>query len=141
MSRDSVATAVQIVGEAAGNAAPFSSGAFNLSSRSMTTAAVSWDPVPVWSSASTQQTPDLTPILQEIVNGSGWASGQAIVLVLSGTERAYSRSRMMAISAGAPILHVEYTLAPGSTIVANLTVASGADDVEEFVSNGLDDFG
>ena len=104
---DSVPTAVQIVGEAAANAAPFGSEAFNLSSRPMTTAAVTWDPIPVWSGVGTHQTPSLATIVQEIVNGSGWAAGQAMVLVLSGTgERtavSYDGDPL-----AAPGLHVEY---------------------------------
>ena len=53
------------------------------------------------------RTPDLSPIIQEIVNRSGWGSGGAIAFLITGTGHrtavTYDGS-----AAGAPLLHVEY---------------------------------
>jgi hypothetical protein len=56
-----------------------------------------------------QQTPDLQAVIQEIVNRSGWASGNAIAVVVNGTGRrtaqAFDSSQL-----GAPLLHIDYTI-------------------------------
>jgi len=32
-----------------------------------------------------QQTPNLAPVIQEVINRPGWASGNALTIVLTGT--------------------------------------------------------
>jgi hypothetical protein len=76
---------LEIVGEAADDAAPFTGALNDLSSR-LTTSSINWVP-PGWvadASGAAQQTPDLTLILQEIVDRPGWAQGNAIVLLVTG---------------------------------------------------------
>ena len=55
-----------------------------------------------------RDTPDLGAVVQEIVSRPGWAAGNAVVLIVSGTghrtARAYDGK-----PAGAPVLHLEYT--------------------------------
>jgi hypothetical protein len=53
-----------------------------------------------------QRTPNLAPVLQEVVDRPGWTSGQAVVLVVSG-----SGTRVAEAFDGtfAPVLHIEYT--------------------------------
>lgn len=83
------ATTLAIIGEAADNAAPFTTTPFNLSSRNATMAAVGWNP-PAWAvnqSGAAQRTPELKTIIQEIVNRAGWQSGNALALQLSGVGR------------------------------------------------------
>jgi hypothetical protein len=104
------ATTLSIRGQAADNALTFSS-ATKMSTRSRTTAAIAWTPSP-WTLVSeagvNQRTPDLTPVVQEIVGRPGWASGNALALIITGTghrtARAYDGK-----PAGAPLLHLEYT--------------------------------
>ena len=96
---------------ASDDAPAFSSASFDLSSRATTTAAAVWAP-PAWATVGDagldQRSVDLAPVLQEIVDRPGWAAGQALVLLISGSgERvadAYDGS-----PSGAPLLHVEYT--------------------------------
>lgn len=96
-----------VQGEASDNPPPFGSPA----SRSRTMASVAWTPPP-WNTVSEagpdQRTPNLAPILQEIVNRPGWTSGNAIVLLVTGsgtrTAEAYDGQ-----SGAAPLLHVVYT--------------------------------
>ena len=81
-------TQLTIAGEASDNAATFTGTASNISSRSRTTATVAWAPVPwttVNEAGANQRTPNLASIVQQIVNRPGWASGNAMVLVITGT--------------------------------------------------------
>lgn len=55
----------------------------NISSRTPTAASVAWNNVPAWTvvraEGPDQRTPQLAPILQEIVNQESWARGNAVV--------------------------------------------------------------
>ena len=53
-----------------------------------------------------QRTPDLTPVLAEIVARPGWASGNAMVLIFTGSG---TRTAEAFDGTFAPVLHVEYT--------------------------------
>jgi hypothetical protein len=107
----STATALTIQGQAIDNAPQFVATTGNISSRTRTAASVPWSPV-VWpvvgAAGPDQRTPDLTRIIQEIVNRTGWSAGNSLVIIIAGTgERvaeAYDRQ-----TGGAPLLHVEYT--------------------------------
>ncbi len=82
-------------GENTDNALTFSNDDYNISSRTKTTASVSWSPAP-WENANEtsviQKTIDLSPIIQEIVNREGFVSGNSIAFIIqgSGTRRAFS---------------------------------------------------
>jgi hypothetical protein len=104
------ATDLIIQGEAVNNAATFTSSTHNVSARRRTTVEVRWVP-PVWTRVSdagvAQRTPDIAPVIQEIVNRLGWKAGNALVLIITGsgtrTAESYEGDR-----SGAPLLHVEY---------------------------------
>jgi len=105
---DSVATSVTITGEMADNAAAFSTDDYNLTNRAQTTANVTWNNIQPWNVTSQKhQTPDLTAIVQEVVNRSGWAAGNSMVFIIDGdgTRRAEAYDGE---SANAPLLHVEF---------------------------------
>ena len=120
-------TSLVFAGQAADNAATFSSTKFSLSSRPRTAATVGWSPA-AWLSGETgpnERTPDLRTVIQEIVSRPGWASGNALVVVVTGTghRTAYSFDGK---ATAAPLLHVEYTTGtppPDSPPVAHLTVS------------------
>ena len=73
-----------IQGQLIANAPAFLSTANDISNRTTRTKAqVKWA-VENWTTvAAKSKTPDLSPILQELVNQTGWASGNAIVLIFS----------------------------------------------------------
>ena len=81
----STAVSVRIYGQAADNAATFTTTAFNITGRPKTTAFVDWAIPAFTASARTaaQQTPDLTTIIQEIVDRGSWTSGNAIAFMLA----------------------------------------------------------
>ncbi|HZN38536.1 MAG TPA: hypothetical protein VFD82_07010 [Planctomycetota bacterium] len=84
----STATQLTIAGQASDNAPGFLTSAANISSRPRTTATVGWAPVPwtiVNEAGPNQRTPNLSIIVQEIVNRPGWSYGNAMVLVITGT--------------------------------------------------------
>jgi Calcineurin-like phosphoesterase len=103
----SAAAALSIQGEAAANAAPFVRTTGSLSARPRTAVAVAWSP-PAWvafEAGPSERTPDLAPVLQAIVDGPGWASGNALALILTGTG---TRSADSFEGGFGPQLHVEF---------------------------------
>jgi hypothetical protein len=113
---NTVPTTVTIEGEDNDSASPFMAKSRNITSRLRTLAAVSWAP-PVWVGGGVagpeQRTPDLSAVIQEIVDRPGWGNGQSLGLILttSGNRHALSYDGN---PTAAPLLHVEYTLAPAS---------------------------
>jgi Bacterial Ig domain len=105
----SVATNLTVGGEASDNALPFTNKKFNVSSRPDTTASVPWTP-PAWNvvgeAGSAQRTPSLSAVVQEIVSRPGWGTGNALVLVITGSGKRVAEP----FEAGfPPVLHIEYT--------------------------------
>lgn len=85
---NSGATSLTIKGQAADNAATFTTASNNISSRATTTASVSWTPAAwntVGAAGADQQTPDLKDIVQEIVNRTGWAANNGMAIIITGT--------------------------------------------------------
>ncbi|MBN1952185.1 MAG: T9SS type A sorting domain-containing protein [Bacteroidales bacterium] len=76
---------VTIYGEATGNSEEFAEDEA-LSDRTATTASVSWDIVDPWTIWQAYETPDLTSIIQEIVNLEAWESGNALTIFIQGNE-------------------------------------------------------
>lgn len=77
-----------IFGEDADNATAFTATNGNLSGRTTTTATVAWTPLDWEASGAAgpaERTPSVSLILQEIIGRGGWASGNAVVLLISGT--------------------------------------------------------
>ncbi|MEM7392107.1 MAG: hypothetical protein AAF492_07125 [Verrucomicrobiota bacterium] len=76
-------------GEAQDDSAAFRDVPFNISARPTTAASVDWDP-PNWDNAfeigPAQRTPDLSAIIQEIVDRPGWAAGQALSVFVRGNS-------------------------------------------------------
>ncbi len=101
-------TSLMIQAEAIDNAPTFTTVKFNVSSRPRTAASVSWSP-PAWTTvnerAAAQQTPNLAPVIQEIVNRPGWTPNNALVLVITGSGR---RTAEAFEGSYAPLLHLEY---------------------------------
>jgi uncharacterized protein YjiK len=113
----SEATSLTIQGQAVDNAPTFVASSQNVSSRPRTAASAGWSPA-AWTTANevgpNQQTPNLAAVIQEIVNRPGWAGGNSLVIIITGTghrtARAYDGE-----AAGAPLLHVEYGPASSNT--------------------------
>jgi len=80
---------VTIRGEAIADAATYSETNFDISGRSLSTAEVLWSGIPAWTleheAGPDQRTPDISPIVEEIIAQPGWQAGNAMAFVLSGT--------------------------------------------------------
>ncbi|MHC4121048.1 MAG: discoidin domain-containing protein [Planctomycetota bacterium] len=104
-----------IEGELSPNPATFSSTLGDISSRPTTTAQVVWD-IPQWMTVHAkgpeERTPDISSIIQEIVNQDGW-TGNAIVLMFRDNPAKPSQGTREAESVDgntseAPLLHISY---------------------------------
>ena len=82
-------TNLSIWGEKRSNTSIFSNSDDDISSRPKTDAEITWNAVPTWGTIDeegvAQQTPDLTAILQEIIDQPAWLSGNAMVFIFEGS--------------------------------------------------------
>lgn len=105
------APALVIRGQKTTNAAAFSNSDDNISNRrsSSTSATVNWSPT-AWSGGTAYDSPDVTTVLQELVNQTGWSENSAPVFVVDGANvNARRRAQSYDGSAGsAPKLTVTY---------------------------------
>jgi len=121
-------------GEAVDNAAAFSDAAFDISSRPTTSAEASWD-WPEWltedEEGPDQQTSDIAAVIQELVDRPGWASGNSLALIITGSGENCAEAFEGEADA-APLLHVEFTSAQDQDPEAanSPSPADGAIDVE-----------
>lgn len=98
-----------VSGEATGSAATFQTATNNISNRQKTQHLVNWLPAS-WSSGQAkraQRTPDLSPVIQEIISQSEWNNFNAIALFIEGTgvRSAFTEA---SCSDAAPELIIEY---------------------------------
>ena len=74
--------------ELSDNASEFSLEQSNLSNRTTSSNQVTWSSIPLWTNegdnGTDQQTPNLSSIIQEVVNRSGWNQGNAAVFLIEG---------------------------------------------------------
>ncbi len=118
---------INIYGEAANNPAVFSTSAYNISNRNASTASVTWSPG-CWEAGATgleQRTADISSIVQETVNRSGWASGNKMVFILENDNdtvrrQAYSYHGCNPLKRKLTRLIIEYSPSP-SALVSNPT--------------------
>lgn len=103
---------VSISAEAVDSAPPFSEATGDISSRATTSTAVRWS-IPAWSAGeagSSQRTPDLAAVLQEIIDRPGWRFGSPVAFVFTavgpGEREATSAD---AVPGEGVRLYVEYT--------------------------------
>ncbi len=121
-------TNLTIDGEASDDASRFSSNpGQKVSDRTLTTpaVAVTWDNVTAWVAGEQHQSPNLSSIVQEIVGGPGWSSGNSMAFIIGGVGERIAKARQF--DAGlAPLLHIEYTSA-----AVEVRVSAYDDDAEE----------
>ena len=107
-------TTLTVRGEKSANPGAFIGTLNNITSRTPTTASVPWVPAgwpTIGAAGLDQRTPDLTAVIQEIVDQGLWASGNSLVIVVTGTGERVAES-FNGDPAGAPVLHVEFSIAP-----------------------------
>ncbi|AUP77368.1 Ig-like domain-containing protein [Flavivirga eckloniae] len=113
-----------IKGHDANDAPAFTTSTNNVSERSTTTASVAWNPS-AWNTAgaagSSERTPEIKSIIQEIVNRSGWHSGNNMAIIITGTGKRTAES-YDGSSSSAALIHIEYTssAATNKAVLASL---------------------
>jgi uncharacterized repeat protein (TIGR01451 family) len=125
---NSGATSLTIRGQAADNPTTFTSTAYNISNRATTTASVAWSPA-AWTTGTDYSTPDLKTVVQEIVNRSGWASGNSMVFIITGTGSRSAESWNNTGETGTdgtnqPRLVIEYQVGGGSALSLGNTMSA-----------------
>ena len=87
-SRSQQSVTLRIFGELSASAEQPSTTAYSLSARPRTTATIEWIPEPSTSSGELLISPDISPIVAEIISLPGWSSGNAMAILIeyvSGT--------------------------------------------------------
>lgn len=126
-----------IQGQKTANPGGFLTTASNISSRARTTASVAWNGVANPAVNATLSSPDVTSIVNEIVNGGlGWGSGNSMVMILTAGN-SNNGPRIVEAYEGsttkAPVLRVSYQVNATATTIPTLTVR---DRLKQIV-NGL----
>ena len=120
------------------DAATFTEAAGNISGRPRLADTITWSDIPEWTSAGDagegQRSPDVAQLVRRIVGREGWASGQAIAFILTGTGKRTAEA-FDGTAAEAPMLVVEYVEA--TTVTFELT--ANEDDVEYDLGAGTTD--
>jgi len=124
-------------GHDADNSESFTSVVNSVSGRTTTSAEVIWEP-PAWptvgAAGADQKTPDLSSIIQEIVDRPGYTQSSAISIIITGTgtriAEAYEGS-----PGSAALLTVNYTFGSGSS---DLTPLFGKMDVHIYPNPASD---
>jgi glucose/arabinose dehydrogenase len=126
----STSTSVTIRAQAIDNAPAFASAKNNISNRPHTTAQVSWNSIPAWPTLNARwQTPNLSAIIQEIVNRPNWASGNSIAILIGGSGQRTAESYDGEPPA-APKLVINYTVATPTPVVTPISTSSATNTVE-----------
>lgn len=106
---ESEPTELQIRAELAADAPSFAEKPRNITSRTMTKSVVNWVPEP-WNPeqrrGESSRTPDLSPLIQEVVGHDGWKEGSAVVLVITGDGERDAISFDSGDKRYVPMLHV-----------------------------------
>ena len=100
---------VTIWAEDIDDAAAFTTGANDISSRTPTTATGSWDVTGV--GVGLETTSDFAAVVQEIVDRPGWVSGNDLVIILKGDD-AFTLMRVRAYDSGSGdygTINIDYT--------------------------------
>jgi len=104
-------TSLTIQGDNVDHSDVFNNSNQNISSRQKTVASVSWNP-PNWDivgqAGSAQRTPDISNIIQEIIDRQGYSAGNSITLIIDGNGERTAES-FDGSSTQAPQLCIDYS--------------------------------
>lgn len=117
-------TSLIINGQLANDASGFSDTNYNLSSRTQTAASVTWN-VSSWTNDNYYETGDITSVVQEIVNQSGYAGDDLVLFIRPGSgcstsacvRRADSRDES---TTNAPRLEITYSVPEVSPVMGDI---------------------
>lgn len=120
------------------NTAAYASASGNISSRPLLADTVVWADIPEWTTVGeateAQRTPNLSSLVQAVVDRDGWAAGNALGFVLTGSGERTAES-FDGSPGSAAMLVVEYL----EEVTVTFTLGDVSDDVETNVSTGAND--
>ncbi|MCB0851249.1 MAG: PKD domain-containing protein, partial [Bacteroidetes bacterium] len=120
---DSGPTVVDIYAENTDNSSDFTTANSSVSSRSLTSASTNWN-IPAWNTiGSVHQSPDISAVVQEVINRPGWAANNKLSFIITGSGSRTAESYDGDAQAAAK-LHIEFG-APGSSFAPRFAQNSG----------------
>ena len=120
---DSGPTVVDIYAENVDNSSDFTTANSSVSSRSLTSASTNWN-IPAWNTiGSVHQSPDISAVVQEVINRPGWAANNKLSFIITGSGSRTAESYDGDAQAAAK-LHIEFG-APGSSFAPRFAQNSG----------------
>ena len=114
-----------ITAEAADNATIFTDMA-DYDGRTHTGNYTHWDAIPAWTDGTWYQSPDIKDVIQEVIDRSGWVSGNSLVVFWDDHDDRSSHVSY-AIRIGQ-----SYDLAPANAPILNVTWGAGGDNPPTF---------
>ncbi|MCB0597589.1 MAG: metallophosphoesterase, partial [Phaeodactylibacter sp.] len=130
-----------ISGQASDNAAAFGTQNFSISSLPRANATASWTPsdwLAVGDAGFAQQSPNIGPIIQEIVNRPGFSASSSIALIIEGIGRRTAEAYEGGASV-APELCIEWSMAPIAFDCPNIpaNIGTPCDDGDNTTLNDM----
>ena len=125
--------------QASDDAAAFTSDTADLSDRALHQDKVDWQPES-WINDRTYSSPDISSVLQQVVERDGWCSNNNLALIIEGSGQRDAKSFQRS-STQAPLLRVSYDpssipfTSSNCPFTLEAQVADGLDDVEMEVSS------
>jgi len=83
-------TDVTIQAQKSINSATFTTQTADISLRAKTAAQTSWSSIPAWTSGNTYRSPDISKVVQEVTNLSGWCGGPMTFIISGKGARTFS---------------------------------------------------
>ena len=99
-------TNLLISGQASDSPSSFSATTNDISNRATTTANVNWSPS-AWTLGNQYNSPGINSVVQELIDRSGWSSGNSMVFIVTGTGSRVAHS-YDGVPSQAPVLHIDY---------------------------------
>ncbi|MCB0581040.1 MAG: metallophosphoesterase, partial [Phaeodactylibacter sp.] len=130
-----------IYGQASDNAAAFTTATRNVSSRLRTSASALWQPanwLAVGDAGTAQQTVDIAPVIQEIINRPGYSAGSAIALIIEGVGRRTAESYEGSAPKAAELC-ITYSLALPDCPALGANIGAPCDDGDNTTVNDVID--
>ena len=123
---DAEITSLLIFGELEANPLAYTTTNSDISSRTVTVESVAWDNIPEWDlvheEGPDQETPDISSIIQEIIDLGGWAPGNSLAIMMAQTSVNGERTAesVEGESGSAPVLKITYTPEPATMSLLGL---------------------
>lgn len=114
---DSQATSLTISGELSPNPGTISTSSNSISSKTKTNAAAAWNNIPPWTTSNAYNSADFSAVVQELIDQSGWQSGNAMLFIIEGAGSRVAESYNGSASL-APRLFITYDIPGGSSDVS-----------------------